>query len=55
MLLHVASLSEAPLRLLLGSESYAAAEQESLGKIESDRHWKDLSFSTDYSSDETHV
>src|SRR6266436_4505433 len=54
-LLHVASLSEPPLRLLLGSDSYAAAEKSALDKIESDRHWKDLSLSTDYSSDETHV
>jgi NAD(P)-dependent dehydrogenase (short-subunit alcohol dehydrogenase family) len=52
-LLHVASLSEPPLRLLLGSDSYAAAEKSALDKIESDRNWKDLSLSTDYSSDET--
>jgi len=54
-LLHVASLSEPPLRLLLGSDSYAAAETSALDKIESDRNWKDLSLSTDYSSDKTHV
>ena len=54
-LLHVASLSEPPLRLLLGSDSYAAAEKSALDKIESDRNWKDLSLSTDYSSDETPV
>src|SRR6266853_4181294 len=54
-LLHVASLSEPPLRLLLGSDSYAAAEKSALDKIGSDRNWKDLSLSTDYSSDETHV
>jgi len=51
-LLHVASLAEPPLRLLLGSDSYAAAEKSAIDKIESDRNWKDLSFSTDYSSDE---
>jgi hypothetical protein len=44
-----------PLRLLLGSDSYAAAEKSALDKIESDRHWKDLSLSTDYSSDETYI
>ena len=33
-LLHVASLSEPPLRLLLGSDSYAAAEKSALDKIE---------------------
>jgi NAD(P)-dependent dehydrogenase (short-subunit alcohol dehydrogenase family) len=54
-LLHVASLSEPPLRLLLGSDSYAAAEKSALDKIESDRNWKDLSLSTDYPSDKTHV
>ncbi len=54
-LLHVASLSEPPLRLLLGSDSYAAAEKSALDKIESDKHWKDVSLSTDDSSDETHV
>ena len=54
-LLHVASLSEPPLRLLLGSDSYAAAEKSAVDKIESDRNWKDLSLSTDYSSEETPV
>src|SRR5712671_616589 len=54
-LLHVTSLSEPPLRLLLGSDSYAAAEKSALDKIESDKHWKDVSLSTDDSSDETHV
>src|ERR1700686_1019508 len=54
-LLHIASLSEPPLRMLLGSDCYAAAEKSALEKLESDRRWKDLSLSTDYSSDETHV
>src|ERR1700736_2659678 len=54
-LLHVASLSQPPLRLLLGSDSYAAAEKSAVDKIDSDRNWKDLSLSTDYSSDETPV
>ena len=51
-LLHIASLSEPPLRLLLGSDSYNAAEQAALRKLELDRKWKDLSISTDYSSDD---
>jgi len=55
VLLHIASLSEPPLRMLLGSDCYAAAEKSALEKLESDRRWKDLSLSTDYSSDETHV
>jgi NAD(P)-dependent dehydrogenase (short-subunit alcohol dehydrogenase family) len=50
VLLHIASLQEPPLRLLLGSDSYNAAEKNALDKLESDRKWKDLSVSTDYSS-----
>lgn len=50
VLLHIASLQEPPLRLLLGSDSYNAAEKSALDKLESDRKWKDLSISTDYSS-----
>jgi NAD(P)-dependent dehydrogenase (short-subunit alcohol dehydrogenase family) len=49
-LLHIASLSDPPLRLLLGSDSYNAAERSALEKIELGRKWKDLSVSTDYSS-----
>src|SRR5258705_5053522 len=49
-LLHIASLSDPPLRLLLGSDSYNAAEQSALQKLELDRKWKDLSDSTDYAS-----
>ncbi|MBB6146432.1 NAD(P)-dependent dehydrogenase (short-subunit alcohol dehydrogenase family) [Silvibacterium bohemicum] len=49
-LLHVVSMTEPPLRLLLGSDSYAAAEKSTLEKLESDRQWKHLSLSTDYSS-----
>jgi NAD(P)-dependent dehydrogenase (short-subunit alcohol dehydrogenase family) len=50
-LLHIASLSDPPLRLLLGTDSYNVAEQHALQKLESDRKWKNLSFSTDHSSD----
>ena len=48
-LLHVVSLPEPPLRLLLGRDSYAAAEKSGLEKLETDRTWKDLSTSTDFS------
>jgi NAD(P)-dependent dehydrogenase (short-subunit alcohol dehydrogenase family) len=48
--LHVASLSDPPLRLLLGSDSYTAAEEHALHMLESDRKLKDLSVSTDYGS-----
>jgi len=50
-LLHIASLSDPPLRLLLGSDCYNAAEKSALEKLEMDRKWKTLSVSTDYSSD----
>jgi len=48
--LHLASLSNPPLRLLLGSDSYKAAETSALQQLESDRKWKELSVSTDYPS-----
>ncbi len=48
-LLHLASLSEPPLRLLLGSDAYNAAEKHALQILASDKEWKDLSISTDYS------
>ena len=50
VLLHIASLPDPPLRLLLGSDAYGAAEKSALEKLESDRKWKDLSLSTDYSA-----
>jgi len=48
-LLQIASLSEPPLRLLLGSDAYNAAEKHALQILASDKEWKDLSLSTDYS------
>jgi NAD(P)-dependent dehydrogenase (short-subunit alcohol dehydrogenase family) len=48
-LLHIASLPEPPLRLLLGSDAYNAAEKHALQILASDREWKDLSISTDSS------
>lgn len=50
VLLHVVSLPEPPLRLLLGSDSYAAAEKSAREKLASDQQWKPLSESTDYSA-----
>src|SRR3984893_8397497 len=47
-LIHIASLSEPPLRLLLGSDAYKAAEEHALQILASDGEWKDLSISTDY-------
>jgi NAD(P)-dependent dehydrogenase (short-subunit alcohol dehydrogenase family) len=44
----LASLPDPPLRLLLGSDAYNAAEQHGLDVLESDRKWKELTVSTDY-------
>ena len=48
--IHIAALADPPLRLLLGSDAYDAAERHTLEILASDRKWKDLSVSTDYSS-----
>jgi NAD(P)-dependent dehydrogenase (short-subunit alcohol dehydrogenase family) len=45
--LHIASVNDPPLRLLLGSDAVHFVEQNDLAKMESDRKWKDLSVSTD--------
>jgi hypothetical protein len=45
--LHIASLNDPPLRLLLGSDAVRFVEQNDLAKLESDKKWKDLSLSTD--------
>jgi NAD(P)-dependent dehydrogenase (short-subunit alcohol dehydrogenase family) len=47
-LLHIASLPNPPLRVLLGSDAYNAAEKHALQILASDKEWKDLSISTDY-------
>ena len=47
-LLHIASLPEPPLRLLLGSDAYKAAEKHAVQTLASDREWKDFSISADY-------
>jgi NAD(P)-dependent dehydrogenase (short-subunit alcohol dehydrogenase family) len=47
-LLHLASLPEPPLRIVLGSDAYNAAEKNDLARIEAGRQWKDLSCSTDF-------
>ena len=47
-LVHITSLPEPPLRLLLGSDAYNAAEKHALQILASDREWKDLSILTDY-------
>jgi NAD(P)-dependent dehydrogenase (short-subunit alcohol dehydrogenase family) len=48
-LLYIASLSEPPLRLLLGTDAYNAAEKHTKQMLTADSEWKDLSISTDRS------
>jgi NAD(P)-dependent dehydrogenase (short-subunit alcohol dehydrogenase family) len=48
VLLHLVSLAEPPLRLLLGSDAVHAAEKNDLARLEADRMWRDLSVSTDF-------
>ena len=48
VLLHIAAMPEPPLRLLLGSDAYHAAEQSALQRLDSDRKWRELSTATDY-------
>ncbi|MBI4779698.1 MAG: SDR family NAD(P)-dependent oxidoreductase [Oscillatoriophycideae cyanobacterium NC_groundwater_1537_Pr4_S-0.65um_50_18] len=49
-ILHIASLDEPPLRLLLGSDAVHAVEQSDIARLEADRKWRDLSLSTDFES-----
>src|SRR5882724_2703175 len=48
VILHIASLDEPPLRLLLGSDAVHLAERGDLARIEADRKWRDVSVSTDF-------
>ncbi|MDB5292769.1 MAG: putative short-chain dehydrogenase protein [Phycisphaerales bacterium] len=50
VILHVASLDNPPLRLLLGSDAVHLAETEDLARIDADRKWRDLSISTDFTA-----
>src|SRR2546425_12078478 len=50
VVLHITSLNDPPLRLLLGSDAVRFVEQNDLAKLESDRKWKHLSVSTDIES-----
>jgi NAD(P)-dependent dehydrogenase (short-subunit alcohol dehydrogenase family) len=47
-LLRLAAEQDPPLRIVLGSDAYGAAEKNDLAKIELSRKWKDLSVSTDF-------
>jgi NAD(P)-dependent dehydrogenase (short-subunit alcohol dehydrogenase family) len=46
--IHIASLDQPPLRLLLGSDAYNAVEQGDLAKAEADKKWREISLSTDF-------
>src|SRR6266705_1510470 len=48
VIIHIASLDEPPLRILLGSDAVHSAEQSDIARIEADRKWRDLSVSTDF-------
>ena len=48
VILHIASLEEPPLRLLLGSDAVHLAEQNDMARLDADRKWRDLSVSTDF-------
>jgi NAD(P)-dependent dehydrogenase (short-subunit alcohol dehydrogenase family) len=51
-ILHIAGLTEPPLRLLLGSDAYDGVEKNDLARIEAARQWKELSYSTDFRQNE---
>ncbi len=48
VVLQVAAMKEPPLRMLLGSDAIRIVEQNDLAKMEADKHWCDLSRSTDF-------
>jgi len=48
VIIHIASLDDPPLRLLLGSDAVRGAEQNDVARIEADRKWRDVSVSTDF-------
>lgn len=47
-LLYLVAAPDPPLRIVLGSDAYNAAEQNDLTKIALSRKWKELSISTDF-------
>jgi NAD(P)-dependent dehydrogenase (short-subunit alcohol dehydrogenase family) len=48
VIMHMATLDEPPLRLLLGSDAVRLVEQNDVARMEADKKWRDLSVSTDY-------
>lgn len=49
-ILQIADLAQPPLRLPLGSDAALAIEQADTARLESDRIWRSLSLSTDFST-----
>lgn len=47
-IIHISGLGEPPLRLLLGSDAFHAAEQNDLARLQADKKWRELSLSTDF-------
>ncbi len=48
VILHITTLDEPPLRLLLGSDAVHLAEQTDRARAEADKKWRDLSLFTDF-------
>jgi len=55
VIIHVTTLDEPPLRLLLGSDAVHMAEQNDRARIEADKKWRDLSVSTNFEAGNTHT
>ncbi len=53
VVIHIASLDDPPLRLVLGRAAFEAAEKNEVARIEADRKWKGLSVSTDFEEGES--
>jgi NAD(P)-dependent dehydrogenase (short-subunit alcohol dehydrogenase family) len=49
-IVHIASIADPPLRLLLGKDAVRSADGVEQSRAESDRKWRDLSLSTDFGS-----
>jgi NAD(P)-dependent dehydrogenase (short-subunit alcohol dehydrogenase family) len=47
-IVHIATVAEPPLRLLLGKDAVRSAEAAGMSQLESDRKWRDVSLSTDF-------
>ncbi|WP_454850118.1 oxidoreductase [Rhizobium binxianense] len=51
VVLHIASLAEPPLRLLLGSDAVRNVERADAARLEADLRWREISLSTDFEAD----